>query len=378
MGQTEMPRPSESVSRDDRREHRPSTREVLAVDSRTQAGSRTAVSVLVVILTLWVAREFLAALAWAGVIAITTWPIYVRFAPLILGGRSPAVSAFIFTLLTGFVLFVPIVLAVHQAALGSEAFTHWLGELQRSGVRVPDWLARLPIAGEYLDRWWQSNLSNPKVMVEWFSGANMENITAWISTLGGALLHRLFLVLITLVALFLLLRDGAWLADRVLATTGRLLGDAGERLAGKIAHAIRGTVSGTIVVAIAEGAIIGIGYGLAGVPHPLLFTALTMAFAMLPLGAWIALTVAAFVLLIQGASLLLAAGLFGFGATVMLIGDNCVQPALIGGIARLPFLLVLIGILGGIQSFGLVGLFLGPVIMAALVTVWREWIGVEG
>ena len=67
-------------------------------------------------------------------------------------------------------------------------------------------------------------------------------------------------------------------------------------------------------------------------------------------------------------------GLFGFGAATLLIGENVIQPALIGGAARLPFLLVLIGILGGMQSFGLLGLFLGPVIMAALLTIWREWI----
>jgi predicted PurR-regulated permease PerM len=333
---------------------------------------------IIVLLALWVARDFLAALAWAGVIAIATWPIYIRFAPLFADGRSSAISALLFTLLTGLILLVPIVVALHQIALESDAFTAWLAQLKESGIPVPAWVPRLPIAGEYLDRWWQSNLSNPKVWVEWLSAVNMDSITAWVSALGGALLHRLFLFLITLIALFLVLRDGAWLADRVLATTDRLLGNPGERLASKIASAIRSTVNGTIAVAIAEGAVIGLGYGLAGVPHPLLFTALTMAFAMLPFGAWVALAVAALVLLLQGASLLLAAGLFGFGATVMLIGDNFVQPALIGGAARLPFLLVLIGILGGIQSFGLVGLFLGPVIMAALVTVWREWVGVEG
>jgi predicted PurR-regulated permease PerM len=83
--------------------------------------------------------------------------------------------------------------------------------------------------------------------------------------------------------------------------------------------------------------------------------------------------VAALVLLLHGGTPLVAAGLIGFGAAVMLIGDNVVQPALIGGSTRLPFLLGLIGILGGLQSFGLIGLFLGPVIMAALLTVWREW-----
>jgi predicted PurR-regulated permease PerM len=98
--------------------------------------------------------------------------------------------------------------------------------------------------------------------------------------------------------------------------------------------------------------------------------------SMVPLAAWVALSAAALILALQGGTLLAAAGLFGFGAATLLIGEYLIQPALIGGTAQLPFLLVLIGIFGGMQSFGLVGLFLGPVIMAALLTVWREWIGV--
>ena len=106
----------------------------------------------------------------------------------------------------------------------------------------------------------------------------------------------------------------------------------------------------------------------------MLFAILTAAFAMLPLGAWFAFTAAALVMLLEGGSGIAAALVFGWGALVMVIGDNFVQPGLIGGAARLPFLWALIGIVGGLETFGLVGLFLGPVIMAALLTIWREWV----
>jgi hypothetical protein len=85
-----------------------------------------------------------------------------------------------------------------------------------------------------------------------------------------------------------------------------------------MAEAIRGTVNGTVAVAVAEGAIIGIAYVLAGVPHPLLFAVLTIAFAMVPFGAWVAFSSAALVLVLHGGSLSAAAGLFGFGAAAML------------------------------------------------------------
>src|ERR1700723_146388 len=356
---------------------RPSEKPALPFDSRTRALIRAAIAILVVLLAAWVARDFLGALTWAVVIAITAWPIYARFESLVFGGRSPVLAPLLFTLTTGLVLLVPIVLAVHQIAQGSDAFVRSLNQLQQSGIPVPAWLARLPIAGEYLDLWWRTNLGNPEALVDWLRGVNTESITVWTRTVGGALLHRLVLFAFTLVGLFLVLRDGAWLAGRALATAGHLLGHPGQRLVRKTADAIRATVSGTVAAAIVKGAAIGVAYVLTGVPHPLLFTVLTMALAMVPLGAWAALAAAVLILLVHGGTWWVGAGLAGVGAATLLIGENLIQPSLIGGAARLPFLLVLIGIIGGMQSFGLLGLFLGPVIMAALLTIWREWIGGE-
>ena len=128
------------------------------------------------------------------------------------------------------------------------------------------------------------------------------------------------------------------------------------------------------MVALGEGLLIGAGYVVAGVPHAVLFGVLTAGFALLPLGAWVAFSVAALALLASGGSIVAAACVVGWGAAVMLAGDNFVQPALVGGAARLPFVWALVGILGGLGTFGLVGLFLGPVVMAAVLTVWREWL----
>jgi len=346
-------------------------------DSRARAAAQTIIAIAIVLLALWVACDFLVALAWAAVIAITAWPLYVRFAGVVFGGCSPTVAPLLFTLLTGLVLLASVVSTGIRSRREVTPSCERSINCRRVARRSRPWLAQLPIAGAYLDLWWRSNLGNPEVLVEWLRGVNIEDLTAWTSTLGGALFHRLFLFVITLIALFLVLRDGTWLADRTLATAERLLGNPGARLVSKVADATRAaTVNGTVAAAIVKGAVIGIAYVLAGVPHPLLFAVLTMALAMVPLGAWVALATAALILPFQGGTLLAAAGLFGFGAAMLLFGDNFIQPALIGGTAQLPFLPVLIGILGGIESVGLVGLFLGPVIMAALLTVWREWIGV--
>ncbi|OSJ30419.1 hypothetical protein BSZ19_24740 [Bradyrhizobium japonicum] len=348
-----------------------------AFDSRTRAITQSAIAIAVVLLALWVVREFLVALTWAALIAIAIWPVYIQFARLISSRRSSLSAPLLFTLLTGLVLLVPLILVAHQVAQGSGAFLRALYRLRESGVAVPIWLAQLPIAGQPLELWWRANLSNPDVLREWLRGVNIETLTSWTGALGGALLHRLFLFAIMLIALFVALRDGDWLADRALTTADDLIGHPGARLVSRLADAIRAAVNGTIAAAILKGAAIGIGYVAMGVPHPLLFAALTTALAMVPLGAWIALAMAALILASYSSTLLAPVGLIVFGAAILLIGDNLIQPALIGGTAQLPFLLVLIGMLGGVESFGLIGLFLGPVIMAALLTVWRELLGVE-
>jgi predicted PurR-regulated permease PerM len=110
----------------------------------------------------------------------------------------------------------------------------------------------------------------------------------------------------------------------------------------------------------------------AGVPHAVLFGVLTTMFALAPFGAWIAFAAASLTLFATSGSIVGPICLVAFSSTVMLLGDNIVQPALIGGAARLPFLWTLFGIIGGLESFGLIGLFVGPVLMAALLTVWRE------
>ncbi len=188
--------------------------------------------------------------------------------------------------------------------------------------------------------------------------------------IGGHLIH----VLITFITLFILYRDGPWFAGRVLALAEWLLGDPGRRLANYLVTAARGVVNGLVVNALCVGSLITVAYVVAGVPYPLLFGALTVLLAMIPLGAWLAFAAASLALLIQGGSPWYAAALFGFGAIAMIVSDNVTQPALVGGAARLPFLAVLVGILGGLETFGLIGLFLGPICMAALIFVWREWI----
>jgi len=119
--------------------------------------------------------------------------------------------------------------------------------------------------------------------------------------------------------------------------------------------------------------VIGIGYWVTGVPHPTLFGGLTAVAAMVPFGAPLVFGVAALILLVHG-SLVFAIALFILGAVVTFVADHFVRPAIIGGATRLPFFWVLLGILGGVETFGVNGLFVGPVVMSVLIQLWRDWL----
>lgn len=337
----------------------------------TRRRRRACLAAAVLLVALWTARSYLAAVVWAVIIAVAIWPLYRR-ARRAGTSRDWLVPALV-TLLSAAVLMTPLLLAAAELGREGQAVLGWVGRVQQRGIEMPEWLTRLPVLGEHIDRWWRSHISDPTGLQGLFAEVNFEAWAAWMRSFGGELAYRALLAFVTFLTLFALLRDGEKVGTRVLRLAEAWLGNPGERLFEKVALAIRGVVNGTVLVAIGEGLLIGVGYWVAGLPQAGLFTLLTIAFAMLPFGAWFAFTAAALMLVIQREAWFEAASVFGWGGAVMLAGDNVVQPALIGGAARLPLVWTMIGILGGLETFGLVGLFVGPVVMAALYSIWRDW-----
>jgi predicted PurR-regulated permease PerM len=126
-----------------------------------------------------------------------------------------------------------------------------------------------------------------------------------------------------------------------------------------------------VLVGLAEGVLLGIGYQFAGVPSAVLWAAATGVLAIIPFGAPLAFGAVAFLLLYQG-NTMGAAAIVGWGAVVLFVADHFVRPTIIGNATKLPFLAVLLGILGGVETLGLIGLFVGPVVMTLFVTLWHE------
>jgi predicted PurR-regulated permease PerM len=350
-----------------------------AADAKEGGTRIVPLRMLVLLLTLvglWIARSFVLQLAWAVTMAVAMWPLYRRVAPALSEGKRPVLAPLGFTLAFGLVLMLPLAMVVVEAARDSELALHWVAVAQKQGVPTPAWLPGLPALGPRAASWWNANLADPRGASALLGQVDGGALARWTGAVATQVAARSMFFLVTLLALFLILRDGERLAGNAVVTARHFYGEFGEHFMLRLGDAVRGAVNGTVLVAIGEGALIGLGYAVAGVPRPVLFTLATIAVALLPFGAWAAFGIASLVLLVQGHTVA-AIALFGFGAAVMLIGDNFVQPALIGNAVELPFLWTFIATFGGLESFGLVGLFVGPALMAALFLAWKEWLGLD-
>jgi predicted PurR-regulated permease PerM len=337
-----------------------------------QRMSRVLLASALLLLGLWIVHRFLPALVWATIIAIALWPLYRRAERTFPPRGHRILLPLVVTLVIGLVLIVPLGYAAAQLAHESGSFIRYIGELRHNGLPTPEWLAGVPGIGAPLAAWWKANLSDPQTMRE-LLGRLVAHIPAGSArVIGIEVVHRLVIFGFTLLTLFFLFRDGDALCRHLVLVSRRMLGPSGERVAGHMIAAVHGTVTGLVLVGLAEGVVIGFSYALAGLPHVVPLAALTGILAVIPFGAPVAFWGAGLYLLANG-NTGGAIGVVAFGLLVVFVADHFIRPVLIGGAARLPFLWVLLGILGGLENFGLLGVFLGPVVMAALISLWRDW-----
>jgi len=340
--------------------------------SRSQAAAGVALAATLVALGVWTLQRYLPALAWAAVFAIALWPLYDRARRRWPPRQHNVLLPAAFTAAVALVFLLPLAVVAIQAGHEARAVVTWVREAQAAGMPVPGWVPGLPFVGARVAAWWQANLGDVQGPTDLLRRLDHGQVMTVGRTFGAAVLHRVVLFGFTLLTLFFLFRDGEAVRDQMLMASRRAFGPSGERVGRQVVASVRGTVDGLVLVGLGEGALLGIAYAVAGVPHPVLLGALTGIAAMVPFGAPLALGIAALLLLGKGATI--AAGvLLAFGTAVTFVADHAVRPVLIGGTTRLPFLWVLLGILGGIEVWGLLGLFLGPAIMAALILLWREW-----
>jgi predicted PurR-regulated permease PerM len=133
---------------------------------RQKKAARFVLVIVLALLSVWLACDFLAPIGWAVVVAIATWPLYLRFTSHF-RNAPPSVAPLLFTLIVGVMLLLPIFLAINQVAQDSDTIAQWFKDLRRHGIAVPPWLGEIPVAGEAVSRWWHTNLSDPNAANSW-------------------------------------------------------------------------------------------------------------------------------------------------------------------------------------------------------------------
>jgi predicted PurR-regulated permease PerM len=341
---------------------------------RRQSAAWLLLCTLLVSAGLYTLANYLRALAWALVLAVALWPFYDRVrrqtTPLV----AKEVLPILFTALVGLAVIVPVTTLAVDAIREIREIIDYGRRAEESGIPVPDFVIQLPYAGPWIADWWREHLSHAGWAKEIVQQLNTSSIRELGANIGANAIHRVVLLGVCLLTLFFLFRHGESMSMQCRTASRKLFGERGERIALQMIASVHGTVAGLVFVAIGEGILLGLVYFLTKLPHPIMFGVATAIAAMIPFAAAFAVGLAALVLLgTGGVGPAITVVLAGFA--VIFVADHFVRPKLIGGATKLPFVWVLLGILGGVESFQLLGLFLGPAIMAALMLLWHELTG---
>jgi len=337
--------------------------------------TRTVLGVLfiggLIAVSFWILRPFLGALIWAIMIVVATWPLMLAVQNALQGRRWPAVT--VMTLVLLLLLILPFSAAIGTIVSNIDDIGVWINALKAFEVPPPpSWLSGVPVVGEPATQLWhEASTQGYEALVAKtapYAGALAKWFVAEVGSFGALFIQ----LVLTVVMAAILYAQGEHAAAWVLRFAVRLAGVHGDIAARLSAQAIRGVALGVVVTALVQALIGGIGLLLAGVPFAPLLTALMFMLAVAQIGAVPVLAVAVVWLFWSGAA--------GWGAFLLVIAvvvgtlDNILRPILIRKGADLPLLLIFAGVIGGLIAFGLIGIFIGPMVLAVTYTLLNAWI----
>ena len=340
--------------------------------------ARTTLGVLfiagLILAAFWVLRPFIGAGIWATTIVVATWPLMLRLQARLWQRRLPAVVVMTLILLLLFV--VPVTLAIATLIQNADEIVALAKQLSLLRMPTPpEWISSLPVVGEKVRVFWEEAAAAGSaglwVKVQPYAGQAARWIAAEVGSVGSLVVQAVLVV-----ALAALMYAQGEVAAAALVRVGRRLGGVhgGETvvLAGL---AIRGVALGVGVTAVVQSVLGGIGLAIAGVPYAGLLTVVMFVFCLAQLGPVLVLTPAVVWLYWSGET---GWGTFLLVVTVV-VGtlDNFLRPMLIRMGADLPLLLIFGGVIGGLLAFGLVGIFVGPVVLAVAYTLLGAWVGTD-
>jgi len=328
-------------------------------------------TVSVVLFTLFIIHRFIPSLVWAGIITIATYPVYQRW-QLFFGLRRQ-LSAFLFTCILALLFIAPLSWFITVLVRELQVLINYLQWTNQHGSQLPNFIHDIPLVGKEAAIYWDAHLGQPGDLKYVLSNLHISLTPAsyYIKQVGFNLFHRGFQIGFTLLSLFFFFRDGEKLTAAIHRIGENCIGERWYRYAEKLPKALRGTVNGTVLVGIGVGILMGICYALVHFPGPTLLGFITACAAMIPFVVPFVIMIVAVIVWFNG-SVLSAIAVLVWGTIVVFFADHFIKPALIGGAIKLPFLAVLFGILGGVETLGLLGLFVGPIVMVLFLTLWQE------
>jgi predicted PurR-regulated permease PerM len=326
------------------------------------------------LLSMWILSPFFTAIIWALMIVVACWPIMLRLQSLLHGRRALAVSAMTLAMLLVFI--VPLVLAVSTIVDNVDTIVRFARDVSTFEVPpAPAWLVQLPVVGAQLAAAWEAlreaGLASLVQSIAPYAGKGAQLIAAQAGNLGMLLVHFLLTVIISAV----MFAQGEEGAHRLLVLAQRVGGEGGEEAVRLAAAAIRGVAMGVVVTALLQTIAAGIGLAIAGIPFAGLLTAVVLILCIAQIGVGPVLIPAVIWLFWSGDT---GWGIFlAVWSAVVLTMDNFIRPILIRRGADLPLLLIFAGVIGGLLSMGLVGLFVGPVVLAVTWRLFEAWAGLR-
>jgi predicted PurR-regulated permease PerM len=326
---------------------------------------------LMIVASLWVLRPFVAAAMWAGTVVVATWPLMVGLQARFGGRRWLAVLLMTGTMLL--LLVVPLTLAIGTIVDHADDLVGWAKAAVSAGVpSPPEWVGRIPLVGAKLVGRWQQLATTGQEKLAAQAAPYARTVVQWVAgragDFGALLVHFLLTVLITAI----LYTTGETAAAGVRRFARRLAGDRGDDSVVLAGQAIRAVALGVVVTALVQSVAAGIGLAIVGIPYAAVLTALILILCIAQLGPFLVLAPVVGWLYWSGDAV--------WGTVLLvwtvLVGalDNVLRPMLIKRGADLPLLLIFAGVIGGLISLGIIGLFVGPVILAVTYRLLEAWI----
>ena len=319
----------------------------------------------------WVMLPFVLALLWATMIVTATWPMLIGLQARLGGRRGPAVAVMVLALLA--LIVVPTWIGVSTVAANMDRVGKLVQSVATDGLPPPPgWLERVPLVGESLSARWQGFAGDPESLMAQIQ-PHLKDGVRWLASKAGGIGTTVVQLLLMVLLSGILYATGEKAANGVLRFLRRLAGERGESAGRLAARAVRAVALGIVVTALAQTLISGIGLAVVGVPHAGALTAVVFVLCIAQLGPILVMAPATIWLFTSGSA--------GRGTVLLVISvvavtlDNVVRPVLIRKGADLPLLLILSGVIGGVFAFGIVGLFVGPVLLAVTWTLLVAWVG---